>query len=80
MRLTARAISRSDAAYWRAMSLTRRTRPFTGSVRHAHMARRRSWMRAFSAQMCACGLVAVVVVIVVIWVVWVEFRRLAGYL
>ena len=38
----ARVISRSDAAYWRAMSLTRRARPFTGSTRHAHMALRSS--------------------------------------
>ena len=41
-RSKARVISRSDAAYSRAMSLTRRARPFTGSTRHAHMARRSS--------------------------------------
>ena len=52
--------------------LTRRVRPPTGSTRHAHMARRRSWTRAFSAQSGAVVVIMLVVIVavVIVSVVW----------
>ena len=57
-------ITGSGALCSRAMSLTRRVRPPTGSARHSHMARRRAWTRAASSAQLEVVVIVVMVVII----------------